>query len=395
MKILYVTTIFNTAQLFLTPHIQFLIEEGHEVSIATNPEEDDISLYEKIGCKVYPIPFSRNPLNKQNYVAYKSIKNLIRKENYDLVHVHTPVASFLTRFACRKGDKPKVIYTAHGFHFYKGAPIKNKLLYYPLERLAARWTDGIITMNEEDYRAAQSFKLKGRKSVFKVSGVGINLNKFKNQTLETKMRLRKEYGFSQNDFILVCIGELKDEKHQEVIIQALGELKNKMRNTELLLVGAGSKLKSLKNLASSLQVEDQVYFLGYREDIPQLLTISDVAISASSREGLPVNVMEAMAVGLPLIVTNCRGNRDLVNDGENGLVFPINDVPSCARSIERLYYSQYLQKQFSIKNQELVFKYSLEQVLRELKDIYKQFVDVKEMRFDITDKQWKEIRRKI
>ena len=191
MKILFVATISDTVNGFLIPHIKSLVLQGNMVGIAANPIEAWNPELNELGCKVHPVEFQRNPLKKENYSAYQKIKRIVENEGYEFVHVHTPVASFLTRYACRRMKDVKVLYTAHGFHFFKGASTKNWLLYYSLEKLAARWTDGIVTMNDEDYRAAK--RLKGRKedSVYKIHGIGLDLDTFVPQTPELKSRLRQ------------------------------------------------------------------------------------------------------------------------------------------------------------------------------------------------------------
>lgn len=190
MKILFVSTISNTINAFLIPHIQLLLKQGHKVDIACNVEQEISPLLINLGCKVHEIAFQRSPLNRDNFMAYQKIKRLVLSEEYELIHTHTPVASFLTRLACKDISKIKILYTAHGFHFYKGAPIINWLVYYPLEKLAARWTDGLITMNEEDFNIAKKLQLRNRTKVYKVNGVGINFENFQPVTLEEKRELR-------------------------------------------------------------------------------------------------------------------------------------------------------------------------------------------------------------
>ncbi len=370
MKILFVTTISNTINAFLTPHIKMLIEQGHEVDIACNIESEINSELLYFGCRVHCIEFARSPLNKSNYKAYKKIKKLVLSEGYELIHTHTPVASFLTRLACRNIPDVLILYTAHGFHFYKGAPIKNWIVYYTLEKLAARWTDGLLTMNEEDYKAAKKLRLRKANAVYKVNGVGVDLQKFIPQTPEKKKELRKEYGFKVDDFILIYAAELNYNKHQDLLIQAINVVRNRIPRIKLLLAGRGSYSNQYQQLVKKLNLEENIHFLGYRNDIANLLHIADLAVSSSRREGLPVNVMEAMATGLPLVVTACRGNRDLVEDGVNGYMVGIDDVLGFAKAVEKLYVLEEIRKRFGEKSQNLIKQYSLDQVLEEMKEIY-------------------------
>ncbi|WP_449536934.1 glycosyltransferase family 4 protein [Ferdinandcohnia sp. Marseille-Q9671] len=372
MKILYVATIASTINDFFIPHIKFLLDKGNVVGIACNKVHDISPKLLELGCEIHPITFQRNPLDLENVSAYKQIHRVVAEEGYELLHVHTPVASFITRMACRNIQNVKILYTAHGFHFFKGAPMKNWALYYTLEKMAARWTDGLITMNDEDYLSAKKLKLRKEHSIFKVNGIGLDLQKFVPQTFEKKNKLRYQYGFSDEDFILIYVGELSYRKHQDLIIKAVGRLKGSIPNLKLLVVGSGSKSIEYKELTKSLDIERNVAFLGYREDIPQLMALSDIAVSTSRQEGLPVNVMEAMATGLPLVVTNCRGNRDLVIHDLNGYVVDTDDVHGCASSIERLYKSAEIQQRFSTKNKDLIHLYSIEVVINDMNKIYEK-----------------------
>lgn len=375
MKILYVTTILGTIDSFLIPHIQYLIQLGNEVSIACETEGEEVSNeLRELGCPIHQVSFKRSPFNKENIKAYKQIQHLLRREGFNLIHVHTPVAAFITRLAARNISNVSVLYTAHGFHFFKGAPKKNNLLFYGLERLAANWTDGVITMNNEDFEAAQTFSLRRRDSVFKVHGVGLNLSKFKPQSDEIKKKLREEYHYGEDDFILINVGELSYRKHQDLVIKAVGKLKGHIQNIKLLLVGSGEWEEDYRKLVKKMGLEREVIFLGYRTDIHNLMILSDLAVTSSRHEGLPVNVMEAMASGLPIVASDVRGNHDLVKDGINGFVFGVDDVGGCAATIERIYYSEELRKRFSTESSKTITSYSQERVLEEMEQIYEKYL---------------------
>jgi glycosyltransferase EpsD len=374
LKILFVTTISNTVNAFLIPYIKLLVENGHQVDVAFNVVQDVSSELINLGCKIHYIGFQRTPLKTSNYTAYKQIKNIILDEGYELVHTHTPIASFLTRLACRKNSKSKILYTAHGLHYYKGAPLLSWLIYYPIEKLTAKFTDGIITINEEDYVSVRNMKCNKTDSIYKVNGIGIDLNKFYPQTAIEKYAFREQYGYKKNDFILMYTAELNHNKHQDLLINAVNLLKHNIPNIKLLLAGEGPLLNKYQDHVNKLGLSDSIDFLGYRSDIPNLLKLSDVAVSASRREGLPVNIMEAMATGLPLVVSNCRGNRDLVINGQNGYVVGIDDTKSFAESIEKLYNSEELRREFGNRGIHLVNRYSLENVIIEMKTIYAKMI---------------------
>jgi len=370
MKILFVTTISNTVNAFLIPHIKLLLDKGYQVDVAFHTVQEISPELLELGCTIHEIEFERSPIHKNNYKAYKKLKKLIIEREYELVHTHTPVASFLTRLACMNIPNIKVLYTAHGFHFYKGAPWLNWAIYYTMEKIAARWTDGIITMNEEDYRAAQQMKV--RKAVYKVHGVGIDLSKFKPQTMEQKRRLRKEYGYNENSYILLYTAELNHNKHQDLLIQAIDILRKEIPSVKLLLAGKGPLEEEYTKLIISLGVSNFVEILGYRNDIPNLFRLADLAVSSSRREGLPVNILEAMATGLPLVVTDCRGNRDLVKDGENGYVLT-DDVDQFSNALKSIYMAEHLKEGFTTKSLSQIEDYSLDNVLKEMEEIYRSF----------------------
>lgn len=346
-----------------------LLELGHEVHIAANFNEP-IDNFEDSKVVKHQVDFARNPYSMENIKAFYQLKKLIKEQKYDLIHTQSPSGGAVTRLATRRARKEglKVIYTAHGFHFFDGAPKKNWLLYYSIEKLLSKYTDVIITINNEDYDNARR-KLFA-KEVKHVHGVGIDLTKFSPQTIEKRNELRKTYNFGKDEFILIYVGELSYRKQQSLIIKSAAILKDKISNLKILLVGAGALESEYKKMVKGLGLEDVVKFLGYRNDVPNLMMLSDIAVSASRQEGLPVNVMEAMATGLPLVVTNCRGNRDLVEDRVNGYVVDLDDYIGFSNAILNIYKSEYLRDKYRRKNLELIEKYSLDKIKVEMMEIY-------------------------
>lgn len=370
MKILYVSTISDTIDAFLIPHIKFLVEQGNKVDVACNIKREIRAKLVEQRCQIYNVKFQRSPIKKENYIAYKKIKKIVLEEKYELVHTHTPIASFITRIACRNITNLKIVYTTHGFHFFKGAPLKNWLIYYPIEKLAAKWTDCIITINKEDYAVAKKMKMRKQNSVFLIHGVGIDLNEFSYINFREKDKFRKKYGYSIDEFILFYAAELNDNKHQDLLIKTVYLIKSRGINAKLLLAGTGDLYEQYRKQVDRLGLQNNVIFLGFREDIANLLKISDIVVASSKREGLPVNVMEAMVAGLPLVVTDCRGQRDLVNNNENGYIIGINNIVGFADAVERLYYSVELRKKFGERSLGVIKRYSIEDVLKELKEVY-------------------------
>ncbi|RKQ34282.1 glycosyltransferase family 4 protein [Oceanobacillus halophilus] len=365
MKILYVTTISNTMG-FFTDHINMLLDQGHTVDMACNMVKPINSELIRRGCKVYNLEFQRSPLRKENYSAYRKLKKLIHDEKYDLVHTHTPIASFCARLACRNMDNVKMIYTAHGFHFFKGAPLKNWLLYYPSERWMAKYTNVIITINKEDYeRANSSFKAK---SVKYVPGVGIETKRFSEVNVDKTIK-RRDLGVPDGAYIMLSLGELNRNKNHETVIKAVAKLNNP--NYYYLICGQGPYENQLKELIEELGLKEQVKLLGYRNDIAEICKVSDVFIFPSFREGLSVALMEAMASGLSVICSDIRGNRDLIINDKGGYLVNPNDVDGFAMYIDKILKSPMLRDEFSFFNQNRIKKFDKNNVLKNISNIYK------------------------
>ncbi|MCA1041617.1 glycosyltransferase family 4 protein [Bacillus infantis] len=369
-KVLIVCTTDSMIFNFLIPHIEKLHDEGCIVECACSKTGFYLEeLQQRFNLKVHEMPFSRSPLRINNFVSYFKLKKLVESGKYDIIQCHEPVGGVMGRVV-GKLHNITVHYTAHGFHFFKGAPLKNWLLYFPVERWLSKYTDLLITINKEDYDTAIKKNFKAKR-IELINGVGIDLEKFTPQTFDAKKQLRYEYGYKENDFILIYAGELSFRKHQDLLINVVGVLKNKIPNIKLLLAGDGEMLNRYKKQVDSLGIKQNVEFLGYRKDISKLMLMSDIALSSSRQEGLPVNVMEAMATGLPLVVTECRGNSDLVSNNVNGNVIKMDDLDSFCAAIEELYSSEELRVKFGSKNLEYIKQFSLKNVLKEMQKLYK------------------------
>jgi glycosyltransferase EpsD len=370
MKILFITTISDTVNAFLIPHIQMLINDGHQVDLAFDIHSEVDPRISNMGCKIHLVSFKRSIKNKKNLTAFKNIRALIKKERYHLIHTHTPIASVLTRLAyiTVPGLDTSIVYTAHGFHFYNQAPLINWLLYYPIEFFLSRYTSVLVTMNNEDYqRAHRKFRAD---HIRLVNGVGVNLDKFSPCSQRNKIQLRKKLGFSEDEFILFYAAEFSQRKNQILLIHVINALKNKIPAIRLLLAGTGDLLEPCRNLTERLHIREHVQLLGYQKNIHELLSISDAAVSSSRQEGLPVNIMEAMATGLPVIATRCRGNRDLVSHGYNGILVDIDDIEQMAEAIQHLFTNKTMRATYGRNSLNLIEKYALPCVLAEMKKIY-------------------------
>ena len=344
-----------------------LLNDGHSVEIATNCEQPIPEIYNALGCKVHDIPFSRSPFSKNNLKAYKMLKQLVETEHYDIVHTHTPNASMIARLACRKVRKQgtRVFYTAHGFHFFKGAPLKNWLMYYPIERFCARLTDVLITINKEDYALAQ--KKMPAKKVCYVPGVGIDLSKIQNIECD-RNEVRKSMGVPEDCVLLLSIGELNVNKNHQVVVKALAKLNNK--NVHYAVAGLGDQKENLLCLAKELGVENQFHLLGYRTDALKLYRAADIFVFPSFREGLSVSMMEAMASGCPIVCSKIRGNVDLVEDEKGGYLFKPSDGNLLSCHIQSLIDNPLRMVDMGDANIQEVKNFGLESVLNKMKDVY-------------------------
>lgn len=366
-KILYVTTISNTINAFLVPHINHLISQGYKVDCAASEQRKFSDELVKNGVVFFDIPFSRNPLDINNIKAFRKLIRIQKENKYDIVHVHTPIAAMYGRLLKLKFPNLKTIYTAHGFHFYKGAPKKNWMIYYPIEKIMSKFTDTIITMNEEDYNEALKFNIR---NTYKVNGVGIDLNHY-NPKLYNKNEVRKELGLRDDDFVIVMIAEVNKNKNHIQMIKAIEILKKKGIEVKVICAGTGPLLENIKDEIKKRNLNENIFMLGYRKDIPKLITACDIGMLLSYREGLPRNIMELMAYGKPVIGTNIRGIRDLVIDNKTGYLVEVNDYLELANKISRLKHDSSLMQVMSKKSYKNIILYDIENTLNDLDKINK------------------------
>lgn len=361
-KILFSATITDHFYYFHLPYLKLFHDMGWEVHVASHGDR------QLPYCDFHhEIPISRSPFSKSNIEAYKELKKVIDDNNFDIIHCHTPMGGMLTRLAANKKNSGSVIYTAHGFHFFKGAPALNWIIYYPIEFLMSKRTDCLITINEEDYTFAKKhFK---HPQVKKVDGVGYNNEKFFPVSKEEKIKIRKEKGYDENEKIIIYVAEMNENKNQGMLIKALA----KIPDARLLIVGADNYDGKYIRLSEELGVRERVDFLGFRDDAEKLVKLSDICAASSLREGLPVNIMEAMACGLPVVAADNRGHRSLVNNGTDGFVVTPNDSDEMAEKINRLLLDEKLYKQFSDNACRNIKKFSQENVVAQMSKIYKSF----------------------
>ncbi|EMS70337.1 Glycosyltransferase [Ruminiclostridium cellobioparum subsp. termitidis CT1112] len=326
---------------FNMSNIDILKSKGYEVHVAANFEYGNTSSKERVkefkkelealGIKYYHIDFSRDIKDVIGSIkAYKKIVQLVIKNKYEFIHCHSPIGGVCGRVAAFE-TKTKVIYTAHGFHFFKGAPLLNWLIYYPVERWLAKYTDVLITINREDYERTKTFKAK---RIEYIPGVGINIVKIGNVNIDTNIK-RNELGISSNSLVILSVGELNKNKNHETVLKAISILKE--RDICYLICGTGSLEEYLKKLCTSLGIEDKVKFLGFRNDIYEIYKLADIFVFPSFREGLSVALMESMASGLPVVCSKIRGNTDLVKNNRGGFCVGPHDVNGFTESIKKLF----------------------------------------------------------
>jgi len=377
-KALIMASVASMIDLFNMDNIETLKNLGYEVEVACNFEYGSITSQDRVdefkeeligdNIKVHHLPVPRSVFAISDIVkSHKMMKKLCDENNYEIVHCHSPIGGIIARLACRKARKKgtKVIYTAHGFHFFKGAPLKNWLIYYTAERITAKFTDSLITINKEDYENAQKFNVENTEYV---PGIGINVDKIKNVKID-RSKMRSEFNLSEDDFVLFTAGQLSKRKNHEVVIKALAKIENK--NVKLLICGLGELEKYLKELINDLGLENRVILAGYRKDVVEQLHAADCFVFPSFQEGLPVALMESMAAGLPIVCSNIRGNIDLIEHRINGFLVDPKDVNGFARYIEQIVSDMTVQDEMRKKNLELVKKYDKKNIREKMNVIYK------------------------
>ncbi len=374
-KVLFCATVDYHFKAFHLPYLKWFKDQGWEVHIAASGGMDLPYVDVK-----FDIPIQRSPFKRDNLKAYKELQAIIHQHQYQIIHCHTPMGGVLGRLAARQARKKgtKVIYTAHGFHFCKGAPFFNWIFYYPIEKGLARLTDCLITINEEDYYLAVQRGFRA-KQIEHIHGVGIDITQFKPIGLGEKQEIRKSYGYNPDDFLLFYAAEFNKNKNQKFLIETISKMKNEVPNVKLLLAGKGALFDECRSLASKFGVEKNVHFLGFRKDIQSLLSISDVGVASSLREGLPVNVMEAMATGIPIVASDNRGHRELVLNNKNGWVIDGEDKKGFAKKLILLAHNRDLIIKLGSNGRKMMeSKYSTNQILLEKSRIYTTYMKEQE-----------------
>ena len=370
MKVLLTATVQSHICQFHKPLVEILHAHGCEVHVAAKN-----NLAEKNGLKldfvekVYDVPFARSPKSKNNINAYREIKKIVNQEHYDVIHCNTPMGGIVTRLAARKVRKrgTKVYYTAHGFHFYEGAPKKNWIVFYPIEKIFSCLTDKLITITAEDFNFA---KRKFYCQVERIHGVGVDEKRYFPVDKSEKMKLRKEMGFNMEQKIILCVGELLPNKNQKMAIHMMKYIVDQHSNSVLLLAGNGPERDDLEQEIEACRMNDHVKLLSYCTNLQDYQHIADVLVSCSKREGLPANIVEAMLSETPIVASRNRGHKELIQDGETGFLVDVNDTKDMAQKVLKILNDDELQKQISEDAKKYAEQYNYSNVKQELETIY-------------------------
>ncbi len=361
-KILLTGTELHLHQ-FWVPHIKNFINNGYEVDVICSVVSNKLSLLKsKLGdlpVNVDVVDLSRSPFKLSNLKGFKQMKELLSRQKYDIVMTNEPVMGVVTRLVARKYRKQgtKVLYTAHGFHFFKGAPKLNWIIFYPIEKIFSYCTDALVTINTEDYdRAIRKFKAK---NTYYVNGIGVDTTRF-SRNEEIRRQKRKELKLFDDDVMLFTVAELTKRKNLSVAIKALAKVKNP--KVKYFVRGEGDLREYLNQLIKKLNLEDKVFLLGYGKDISEMCNAADIFIFPTLQEGLPVALMEAMASGLPILCSDIRGNEDLIDDGVGGYTYGKFDLDGFAKGIDKLASNSQLRAEMVKNNYIKLIEFNIENI---------------------------------
>jgi glycosyltransferase involved in cell wall biosynthesis len=369
-KILFVTTISNTIESFFIPHIHYLLSKGFAVGVATNTEDNTLERLAELGVVIHHVPFSRKIADKANLSAYKVIKKIIKP--YHILHLHTPISSFITRICSSKNHK--VIYTSHGFHFNEHGRWYTNFLFFSAEKLAGLKTNKLIVINHDDLVAAK--RIVSKKKLHHVNGVGLDTSIYQSDQFseQEKQGIKLELGLESDEKVITHIAEFNDNKRQMDIVHACELLKEqKTKKFTILLIGTGENMDKIQKQINDRNLQGYIKCLGLRRDIPRILSITNIGLLVSIREGLPRSLMEMMSMKIPVVATNIRGNRDLIENGVNGYLVSIKDPSQIAEKCLTLLTNENLPKQFGEKGREKIEKqFSIEKVLQQMEVVYQE-----------------------
>ena len=368
-KLLIVTTVSITIRSFLLPFAHHFRSLGWQVDgMAQGVSEDPECV---AACdRVWDIEWSRNVLDPRNILSgVKRVKEVVAEGDYDLVHVHTPIAAFVTRLALKDLTKPKVVYTAHGFHFYRGGSALKNAIFFNLEKLAGNWTDYLVTINQEDEAAAKKHSFLPTDRIYYTRGIGVDTNRYASSQVsqEDVKQVRQELNLADSDTLMLCIAEFTPRKRHQDLLNALAKLNNPQ--VHIALAGEGPLKDEMKQLAEKLNIDRQLHFLGYRQDIPVLIQAASAVLLVSQQEGLPRSIMEAMCLNTPVIGSNIRGTQDLLEDG-CGLLAELGDTSGLAEAMAQIVNDPESAQEIAQKAKDKMVDYDTKQIIEEYTKIF-------------------------
>jgi glycosyltransferase EpsD len=368
-KILFIASMDNHILAFHLPYLKYFKEKGFTVNVASRGNADISYCDHK-----YDVLFERTPYSIGNYKAYMNLKNIIDSNYYDLIHCHTSMASVLTRIASIEARKrgTKVLYTVHGFNFYKGAPKINWFFYYPVEWVLSFFTDGLITINREDYLLAKKRYFPTKK--YLIPGIGICEDRFRIIDSAEKRKIRETLGVMEKDFVLLYIAEFIPRKNHRFIIESISILKEKCADVCVLFAGRGRLMEEMKGIVNKYRLNDNVKFLGWVSNIGDYIAISDVGISSSYSEGLGLGLAEEMNYGVPVIATKERGHKELIDHGINGYMYDIDNQNQFVGFVNELYNDVEKRIMFGRNAKEKVKKFHISKSLKCMQEIYDEWL---------------------
>lgn len=363
-----VATLDDMIERFMPPHIKYMLDNGAKKVDCYCKKTDFIcsELESLPNVQIIDVSFTRSPFTIKNFKGFKQLKKYFKNTHYDMVDCLQPVGGVMGRMIAKKYKIP-CLYTAHGFHFFKGNSKLKNFLFRTIEKHFAKSTDVLVTINDEDYEAALKFKAK---KVYKINGIGVDLTKYKENKDLDKSKFRASLGILDKDYVITSVGELNENKNTLRLIGVLSKIENK--NIKYLVCGQGPLKSKYEEEIKKYHLEDRVKMLGFRKDIPDILTITDLYIMPSYREGLSKSMMEAMCYGLPVVASKIRGNTDLMGNNEGGILCNPADNDAFVQAIEKIYNDKELQKSMGKRNKEFIKNFDIKVVLKQMEDIYKE-----------------------
>ncbi|MDV7680378.1 glycosyltransferase [Erysipelothrix rhusiopathiae] len=375
-KCLIVTTVGITIKTFLIPHIEYLQNLGYTVEVASNFEgmvDQDYNLIDNTGALMHQIDFTRSAKSITSHIkSYKQIGSLINSEKYNKIFVHTPIAAFLTRKAANKSGA-EVTYFAHGLQFYNGASKLSWLIFGTMEKRALKWTNSVVTINQEDYDYFMHVKPESV-SLYKIPGIGLSKS-FMIKLEQNQDSLDESFGIHADDLLVLSIGELNENKNHILAIKAMKNLIEKNKKVKYIILGTGDRLNEYQEYIAENNLENNIFFGGYQSNVVPFLERTDLFLSCSYREGLPVSVLEAMATKKPVLLSNIRGHVDLIKNDK--FIYDIKSISpeGLANHIENLISDKHELEEEGIRNYNMSSKYQLDNVFIALNDVYYQNED--------------------